>query len=114
MTTRKPGTVAAVNRAIDAIIKKNPTKPSPPKRQVKLIAMNPLKVKRETTSNDYALVSGDHWTVRFFANKTEPKGIADITFPAANEASAQRFVSSLEKAGASGVAVIALRKVRTK
>lgn len=87
---------------------------NPGPKKVRVIGSNPLIRKRETTTNDYALVSGDHWTVRYFMNKTEPKGTADITYPAADEASARRFVDKLEQAGARGVAVIALRKVRSK
>lgn len=65
MATRKPGTVAAVNRAIDAIIKKNPTKPSPPKRRVKLIAMNPNKRESDVPgdfSQSSAKVYGRAWS----------------------------------------------------
>lgn len=95
--------------------RKNPRPASSPTtRLVRKRVANPVRVERETSRNDYALVSGDHWTVRFFANKTKPAGVADITYPAMDEASARRFVASLEKAGAHGVAVIALRKVRAK
>lgn len=87
---------------------------NPSGTRVKVVARNPVKRQRVTSENDYALVSGNHWTVRFYANKTEAKGVADIVYPASSEASAQRFVDGLEKAGASGVAVIALRKVRSK
>lgn len=80
-------------------------------RAVRVVAANPVKTAIKTVRRK-SLVGGNYWAVLFYANKDKPSGKPDITYPAPSKESARHFVTSLEKAGASGVAILEFTKAR--